>query len=192
MRSLLIRLHTWVGLFNFTALLVFAITGIAVTWPHQPRPAETTVLEYAPAGDLTDAEVARDLFERLALPLTGEVPEWALGRDAQNRLTFQFYTPNGPHRVTVLEPERQVRIEHARTSFGQFMNLMHSTTLWWSAADWRIRLWAVYVDLSVFSLLFMTLTGVWLWITSRPRLWWAWSAVAAGTGIVAVLWMAMR
>jgi hypothetical protein len=197
MIEILKRFHMWVGLFNLTALIVFATAGIHVSLSPAPRerrepPAEVRETEYRAPQDLTDKQVADDLYARLALPMAGPVPTWALQRDAQHRLVLSFHSPNGVFRVTVLENEGKVRVEHARNSLGEFMNLMHATTLYHSPPDLRVRLWALYVDLSIFSLAFMAVTGVWLWLAARSRLWWARASFAMGTGLFALLWFVTR
>lgn len=193
MTELLRRLHIWVGLFNLTVLIVFAATGIAVTlYDRVPASTEVRVIDYEPRGHLTDKEVADELFRRLAIPLAAPIPEWALHRNDQNALVLAFYSPNGVHRVTVLEEQRQVRVEQARNSLGEFMNAMHSATFFSAPADLRLTLWGVYIDLSIFSLLFMAVTGVWLWLASRPRLWWARASFATGAGLFIALWFVTR
>ncbi len=193
MTTLLKRVHIWIGLFNLTVLIVFAVTGIAVTFPTAGHDApEARLLPYEAPGGFTDKQVADDLFEKLQLPLTGPVPSWAVSRNDQNVLVLDFHGPNGPHRVTVLEKEKRVRIEHAKNGIGEFMNGMHSKTLYGSQPDLRVRLWALYIDLSIFSLMFMAVTGTWLWLTSRPRLWWAQASFGVGAGLFVALWIATR
>jgi len=194
MTETLKRVHMWVGLFNLTVLIVFATAGIHVTLLPGPGArsepaAEIREIEYRAPQELTDKQVADDLYARLALPAVGPIPKWALKRDEQNRLVLSFESPNGVHRVTVLEQEHKVRVEHARNSLGEFMSLMHSTTLYHSQPDLRVRLWALYVDLSIFSLMFMAASGPWLWLASRPHLWWARASFAAGAGLFVFLWL---
>jgi hypothetical protein len=193
MTELLKRLHLWIGLFNFTALIVFACTGIFVTLPRTagPNPIVRTLDYEAPAG-FSDQEVADHLHATLALPLVGPIPEWAVHRNEQNLLVLEFNGPNGVHRATLLEDVGKVRIEHARSSLGEFLDTMHATALSHSSPDLRVRLWAIYVDLSIFSLMFMTATGVWLWLASRPKLWWARASFGAGAGLFLLLWFVTR
>lgn len=197
MTELLKRLHIWVGLFNFTILIVFALAGLHVTFQpapaHREEPAQTSrEVPYRAPADMTDKQIADDLFEKLDLPLTGPIPDWAVARNAENVLVLNFHTVNGRHRVTVLEAEEKVRIEHARSSLGEFLVIMHATTLYHTNPDIRMVLWSIYVDLSIFSLLFMVLTGIWLWLKTRPKLWWAQASFAAGTAVFALLYLAMR
>lgn len=191
MKRVLKRLHAVVGLFALTSLIVFAATGLAVTIPLGQIPTARVVDYEAPSG-LSDKDVADDVLRMLKLPLVSPLPEWAVHRNAQNVLVLEFFSPNGTHKVTVLEAEKQVSIEHARSSLGEFMNAAHSTTFYGSHADLRIRLWALYVDCSIFSLLFMLITGPWLWLASRPGLWWAQASFVAGAGLFVGLWYVTR
>jgi hypothetical protein len=180
----------WVGLFNLTVLIVFAVTGLEATiWPAVTASSDVRFVPYEAPGDFSDADIAADVYETLDPPMSGPIPEWALQRNATNALVLDFYSPNGVVRVTVLEPERQLRVEQTRHSLGAFMSAMHVTTWFTSPPDLRVRLWGLYVDLSIFSLLFMAVTGVWLWLASRPRLWWAQASLAAGSGAFALLWL---
>jgi hypothetical protein len=194
MTDFLKRLHIWVGLFNLTALAVFALTGLWAVIPDlaMPDPAGTFTLPYTPPGTFTDQQVADDLFERLRLPLAGRVPEWAVRRNDANVLVLSYNSVNGAYVVTLDEPGHQAVVSHRRNRLGAFLSQAHSTTLYRAEPDLRVRLWALYMDLSIAGLLFMTATGLWLWLTSRPRLWWAWAAFAGGAGLFAVLWMVTR
>jgi hypothetical protein len=197
MTELLKRLHIWIGLFNFTILIVFALAGLHATImpapAQRPTPAIVTrEVEYETPPDFTDAQVADDLYRKLELPLVGPIPEWAIGRNAENVLVLEFHSPNGVHRATVLEEQKKVRIEHSRTTTGEFLNVMHATTIYHSTPDWRVRLWSLYVDLSIFSLLFMVATGMWLWLATRPKLWWAGASFGAGTALFAFLYAVIR
>lgn len=195
MTEFLRRIHIWVGLFNLTVLIVFAAAGIHITLLPAPaaraRPAEAVrEVAYTVPPGFTDKQVADDVHARLRLPLTARIPQWALERDARNHLVLTFFGPNGNHRVTVVEEDHRLQIAHARSSVGEFLSMMHGTTFVGVAPDLRLRLWALYVDLSIFSLLFMAGSGTFLWLASRPRLWWAWGSFGLGTGLFAFLWWA--
>ncbi|HKT10663.1 MAG TPA: hypothetical protein VJW77_02435 [Terriglobia bacterium] len=56
-----------------------------------------------------------------------------------------------------------------RTNVWAYFNNLHSTTLHDRPYDWRIRWWAYYNEFAVWALLVMALTGVYLWLASRPR-----------------------
>jgi hypothetical protein len=186
------RLHILVGLFNLTALCVFAIAGITETFPSGVRRAETRTVDYEAPRGLDDRQVADDFVSKQQIPLIGPLSGRSVHRNDENLVTFDFASTNGPGKVTILEPQRQARIELTKLSFGRFMTEAHAATLRGSAPVLTMRLWALYVDCSIFSLLFMALSGPWLWLTSRPELWWARIALAAGVGAFALLWVMTR
>ena len=69
---------------------------------------------------------------------------------------------------------------------------MHSTTRVIGRTDARMTLWALYINISIAALAFMAITGPWLWLLSRRRLWWARFTLAAGVAVVGALWVAIR
>jgi hypothetical protein len=186
------RLHILVGLFNLTALCVFAIAGITETFPNRERRADSRIVDYEAPRGLDDRQVADDFVSHQQIPLIGRLAGSAVHRNDENLVTFEFASTNGPGKVTILEPQRKARIEVTRLSFGRFMTEAHAATLLGSAPVLTMRLWALYVDCSIFSLLFMALSGPWLWLTSRPELWWARIALAAGVGVFGLLWILTR
>jgi hypothetical protein len=199
MTDLLRRLHVWVGLLNLTILIVFAVAGINATILEQEDgedgkdgEEEARVVDYTPPGDLSDVEVAAHMHAALDLPYTRRIADWAIGRNGDGVLVLNFYSPNGVYRATLLEADRQVRIEHRRNSLGAFANQLHAYTSFGPGVDPRLRLWALYVVLSIASLLFMAATGLWLWLAARPSLWWARVSFVTGAGLFVLLWVVGR
>jgi hypothetical protein len=184
------RLHILVGLFNLTALAVFALVGITETFPNRERHAESRLVDFEAPSGLDDQQVAERLVSALQLPLIG--PVRGVHRNDRHVVEFEFYTTNGPGKAAVLEADRKARIDGTRLSFGRFMVEAHAASLRDAAPVLLMRLWAVYVDCSIFSLLFMATTGPWLWLASRPSLWWARALFAAGGGVFVVLWLFSR
>ena len=190
MTDVLKRLHILVGLFNLTAIAVFAVAGITETFPNGERRSESRLVDFVAPGGLDDQQVAERLISALQLPLIAPVQR--VHRNDQQVVEFEFYTTNGPGKAVVLETDRKARIDATRLSFGRFMVEAHAASLRGSAPVLLMRLWAVYVDCSIFSLLFMAITGPWLWLASRPDLWWARTLLVGGLGVFGVLWLFAR
>jgi len=195
--ALLRRCHIWTGLFAFTGLLVFAAAGLHVSFrPAGARRATAppAVSEIAFRADpaLSDEQLADRVHAELRLPLSQPLPASAVRRDRDHRLRLDFRTPNGVHRVTVLEEEGKLRIEHRANGLGEFLDLMHMRTFGRTPPAPAFRLWAAYVDLSIFALLFLALSGVWLWLESRPGARWAQGTLALGGALFAAVWWALR
>ena len=109
------------------------------------------------------------MYQFLNLPLTAPLPNFAIRRNANNDLVLDFYTPNGLRRAVVLEKERHIRLETQRSTLAAYLNNLHATTLNARSPDWRVRWWTYYNEFSVWSLIGMSVSGVYLWLASRPR-----------------------
>ncbi len=192
MNDVLKRLHILVGLFNLTAIVVFAATGIGETFPKREVTRETRLVDYEAPNGLDDQHLADHVVSTLQLPLMVPLPRGSVHRNAGNDLEFGFYSTNGNGKVTVLESQGKARIEMGRVPLRRFITEAHATTFMGSGPVLTVRLWALYVDCSIFSLVFMSVTGPWLWLVSRPNLWWARWAFRGGVVLFAVLWIVTR
>ena len=83
-------------------------------------------------------------------------------------------------------------LESHRASLRDYNGSAHATTVLHAAPDLRVRLWGAYVTFAIGALLFLSVSGVWLWLSSRPRLWWAWLLAGSGSGLVALVWAVTR
>lgn len=197
MNRWMIRIHMYTGLFNFTALILFGVVGVIATFlpPHAQRARPDPTVEHVDLvipGGLGDREVADHVQTALALPFTGPAPDWSLRRDDDHNLRFGLPTPARGYRVTVLEEQGRVRIETTQVATWQFLIHLHEMTPSRSAPGLWTRAWAWYVELSIWSLILMALTGVYLWLVSRPRHRWARACLAAGTLVFAVFYWVVR
>lgn len=182
-------IHTYLGLLNFTNFMVYGIAGLIVTLaPHdeKPRAAEVRFLSFTPPAAASDKAVADSVYALLRIPLTGPVPEWALQHDDQQHLLLNFYSLNGMTAVTVLPDQQRLRIEPHPSSLGRFLDGLHTVTPnEGTTRDARLGLWAYYNAFAMWSLLAMALSGLYLWLSTRPRL--TLALVASLTGALAFL-----
>lgn len=197
MHALIRKIHMYVGLLNFTILLVFGITGLNATFEQapaaRPKPDPLVKLEdYTPPPNATDKQVADDIHRSRITGFAHPIPEWALKRDKQKNLQLDFYSPNGMRRIVVLEKENKIRIENNPVGVWDFISRMHATTIRAEAIDWRMRLWTWYTEFSIWSLITMALSGLYLWLASRPSYKWAIVSFAVGSGSFLVLWVLTR
>ena len=197
MNSLVKKLHMYLGLLNCSILFVFGIAGLTATFrpaPENRRPPDSTARyeSFTVPPGLTDKQAADRVYEHLSLPLTAPVPNFAMRRDRDNNLAFNFYTVNGIDRVTVLEKENRLRIDTTRNTIWQYFDGLHTTTLRVASPDWRLRLWGFYNELAIWSLIAMAVSGVYLWLSSRPRFRAAQYSFAAGSGAFVLLYLLTR
>lgn len=179
------KIHMYLGLVNLSIVLVFGIAGLLATLRNQPgglRPRTGLRFEnYKIPESLTgDREVAEAVRARLNIPAVG----MNVQRDKENNLRCAFYTHNGPYFVTAFEKESRLEIAVHRSGMGSFFDNLHATASR-NAKDWRVQLWAVYNEISIWSLIAMAVSGVYLWLASRPGL--RWAQVSFATGSLAFL-----
>jgi hypothetical protein len=191
------KLHMYAGLLNLTILVVFGITGLLNTL--QPRPEDRRAIEpstefrdFTVPPNLDDIGAALASFHFLNLPTFDAPVKGDLRHDAANNLTFGLYGPSGVRVVTLLEKENRIRIESRRTNIWHYFDNLHATYPMARTTDLRVRMWSWYTEFSIWSLIFMSLTGVWLWLASRPRYLWAGVSFAAGSGAFLLLYALTR
>jgi len=198
MRDVLQKIHMYLGLLCWSILFVYGIAGLTATvfraGPPGPHFQSSTVRTetFVTPPNQTDKQVADAVWRTLKIPLTGPPPAYAIRRDDENNLLVSFWTTNGPITVTVLEPQRQLRIETHRNTVWAYFNNLHSTTVRDRPYDWRIRLWAYYNEFAIWALLAMALSGVYLWLSSRPRHLLAQAAVGLSVVSFLVLYILTR
>src|SRR5438445_5696254 len=159
----------YIGLLNFSNLIVFGIAGLAATfqgegWMGAGVPRYES---FTPPPGSTDRQIADLVFDRFHFRLADPVGDWAIHRDAAGKLPLEFWTVNGSHSVLYEPKQNRLRIQTSRNSLPSFLNGMHTVTeldQW----DWRMRAWAWYNHLAIWSLLAMAISGVYLWLASRP------------------------
>ncbi len=189
------KLHMYFGLLNFSILLVFGIAGLTATVHTHASPRATPVIttfDFRPPANIGDYEAAIAAFEFLKLPMATAPMVNGVRRDAANNVFFAVYTPNGARVVTLLEKEGKVQLDTRRESIWHFFDNLHGTTVNNRETDLRIRLWTWYNEFAIWSLIFMSATGVYLWLASRPRYRWAQVSFAAGSGIFVLLYAISR
>jgi hypothetical protein len=186
----------YTGLVNFTALFVFGVTGLLATFashPFQWRRPEPVIhyIPFDPPGGATDKQLADAAYDLVKPPLAGPPPPGAK-RNRNHDVEMTFYTPNGNTRVTVLENEKRLAITTHGLNAFQYLSTLHEMTPRNPSPDIRMRLWAWYNEAAIWSLVAMTLSGVYLWLATRPSHRWAQASLAVGTALCAPAGIAFR
>lgn len=194
MNAWLMKLHMYTGLLNFTILCVFGLAGLVVT-AESPDifrggsvPVTTTVPFRAPTS-ASDKEVGDLIGAQLQPRHAGKAN---VRRNAQHQLVADFYSVNGLVRATLIEPAGRLEIETRRNSIWRFFDNAHATTIQETATDWAPMVWSWYIELAIWSLMFMALTGTWLGLTTRWNYWWTKASFLAGTLGFAVFYMVQK
>ena len=131
-----------------------------------------------------------EILARSVHPAHAGEPEVA--RDSANQLVAEFYNVNGLVRVTLVAGEHRIRIETFRSNIWHFLDNAHATTIAGETRDGAVRAWAWYIELSIWSLMAMALSGLWLGLASRWRFVWTRVSIAVGCLAFGVLWWLER
>ncbi len=185
------KIHMYAGLLNFTILCLFGMAGLVVTAEapdifHAGNMPAVSSVPFRASPSASDKEVGAAIAEQLQPRHSGH-PN--VRRNAAHQLVADFYSVNGLVRVTVLEAEGMLRVETLRNSIWRFFDNAHATTIQETARDWAPSVWAWYIEISIWSLIAMALTGLWLGLASRWNLWWTKASFVAGTLAFAVFYM---
>jgi hypothetical protein len=187
------KIHTYTGLLNFSILLVFGIAGLTATvQPERRFRTDVEVVEFRPPANVSDLDAARAAHAFLRLPLSHMPGRNVVHRDAANNVVFNDYTVNGPRVLTLLENPGQIRIERQRNSIWHYFDNLHASTVGESSNDVLMRMWTWYTEFAIWSLIFMSMSGVYLWLATRPAYRWAQLSFAAGCGLFLALYVVTR
>jgi len=195
MHALFKKIHIYIGLLNFSNFIVFGIAGLASTFqggPDVKMISEPLRYErFVPQAGSTDKQIADQVLDHFRFPFAEPAPNWAIHRDAAGNLPLEFWTISGMHKVLYEPRENRLRVETMRNSLPLFLDGMHTVT---SAqqSDWRMRLWARCNNFAIWSLLWMAISGVYLWLASRPRYRIAQYSFAGGAAIFILLYAVTR
>lgn len=190
------KIHMYAGLLSFMAFSVWGLTGIqAIFLPRhgewQPPPISSQKeFPFEGAGNMDDKTLAKAVFQAAALTMVGGY--YDVHRDESGNLAFLAYSANGQRELTYLEKERRVRVVFRDSGLGEFLSSMHAGHSRRGAPDLSSQLWGYYNEFSTWAFLFMVLSGIYLWLATRPGMRWALILSGATIAVTTVLWVTTR
>ncbi len=190
------KIHMYAGLLTFTAFFVWGVTGIhAVFLPPPgrftpPDVASVREVPYNAAADLDDKQLGRKIFEAIEVPLAGG--HYNVHRDDHLNLAFNVFTVNGGREVTYLEDQGIVRIAHRRNSLWGYLSSMHTAHSRRHQLSVSAQAWGYFNEFSTWAFFFMTISGVYMWIATRPGLRWAQISFGGMAALTLLLWILIR
>lgn len=189
------RAHLYLGLVNLTMVLVWGITGTYATLSRgegREPPSSVRTVPYMPTRSATDREIAMEVFGLVKPPLAGTLPAMSMRRDPHKNLVVTFYRPGAVLDATVFEDQGQIRVEQHMANLASYFSGMHEVTMNPQRQSIGLRLWSYYTELSIWSLLVLALSGVLMWLLSRPLNRTAQLCFGGGMLLFFFLYMAVR
>lgn len=197
-------LHLYFGLFISPFVLVFAVSVFLLVHSWSPKSAAnssagTTASDLPLPADL-EAVSGRQRIDKLKpvlerLGVEGEVG-WVQHFPKQHRLIIPVTVPGRVTTVTLDVTKREASIERRTTGLADALVVLHMSP-GQHLADIRknwiyMRVWSWLADATVYLILFLTVSGLYLWYVLRAERRVGISLLAAGAlsffGIVYALW----
>jgi hypothetical protein len=190
------KIHMYAGLLSYMAFFVWGVAGIRAVFLPPPGgylPPEISAQREVPfeaPGDLDDEQLSQLLFKAAEIPMSGG--HYNVHRNEEGNLAFFVFTNNGRRDVTYLEEEQRIRVEIRQNGLVDFLSSMHAGHSRRGAPDLSARFWGVYNEFSTWAFFFMSLSGIYLWVATRPRLPWAQLSIGGAAAVFVILWVATR
>lgn len=166
-------LHLYAGLFSSPFVLLYAVSVILLNHPQKQGTdgvlTRTSATVRIPDSD-NSLDVAKDI--RRQLGLTGEIGYVNRNRERQ-RLSFPLELPGRKTLVRVDLATGEARIERAETGLGDAVNYLHKMPGPHNVAirgnAFFMRAWRWLADATVYLVLFLSASGVYLWLVLKAE-----------------------
>ena len=185
-------LHLYAGLFLCPFVLLFAISTVLLNHPSRSaqgkaEPKREVPVELPP-GEPGSIPHARAVLQNIGV--TGEM-DYVRHNEKSGRLLIPVSKPGESTRVEVDLRRKTATIEREERSLGDALNYLHKMPGPhnvrfrgnWVYMSW----WAVTADVVVYGLLFLTVSGLYLWWKIKGERAAGWALLAGGAATVALL-----
>lgn len=185
-------LHLYVGLFLCPFFLLFAISTLQLNHPRRPEPgippAKRHVTLTLPSGEPGSIPHAREILQRLGV--TGEMDYVRLNAKT-GKLFIPVSKPGASSRIEVDLKSGTATVEEEKRGLGEALNYLHKMPGPhnvrfrgnWLYLGW----WAVTSDAVVIGILFLTLSGLYLWWKMKAERLIGWVLLGGGAATVALM-----
>ena len=168
-------LHLYAGLFVSPFVLVYAISAVIlnhtyVPWGGEGVRVETRTVDVIISGDTNSLSVARQIRDQLEVP--GEIG--FVNRNRRNqRISFPIETPGVTTSVRVDLGSGEATLERKETGMWTGMVYLHKIPGPHNVSvrgNWiATKAWGWAADASVYLLLFVSVSGIYLWVVLRAE-----------------------
>jgi hypothetical protein len=171
------KLHYYSGLYLLLFLWLFAVSGLLLNhpqwsvanfWPQRQQERFERPVQLAAGA--SDIDRARSLMRQLGL--AGEI-EWTAPRQRPERFEFRVARPGRMASVGVNVATGVASVERISVNGWGVLNALHSFTGVRAGRPeatrdwWLTRLWSFSMDAACVGIVFMVLSGYWMWLRSR-------------------------
>ena len=174
------KLHIYAGLYFLVSIWLFSLSGLILNHPKwkfaefwEQRKQTPFQRSIVPPTQPLPFDQARDLKNQLGL--SGEL-EWNANRQTPGRLDFRVSGPKGFFEVKADLEKRIANVNKVEFNVWGTLNVLHHMKVVdpdnpEQPRNWVwTRLWGLSVDALSVGLIFMTLSGIYMWRGKRRGL----------------------
>ncbi len=162
------KLHLYTGLFISPFLLVYAVSTIYLNHSMRPKPvdeAQGTVPIQLSEG-IEGQDLVNSVLDQLGL--SGEIA--GRGQVRNNQTVIRIARPGTVKVVTVNLQNQEASIMERSTGLLGAINYLHFNPGLHRVPNWGItKFWGWLADTMVYITLFLTVTGVYLWMVMKAE-----------------------
>jgi hypothetical protein len=170
-KNYLLQFHIYLGLFCTPYLLIFALSSLSfnhVSSKEEFTPVKSERIAITLNEDSFDSPRALGEALRDSLHLMGWFIPWESHIDSAGFLV-NVRNLGRDFRMTGTWGIPEIELTANSTRFISMLKGLHGLHEEIPGAPWWINGWWLYQDLTVYSLLFWAMSGIYLWWVSKPR-----------------------
>jgi hypothetical protein len=160
-------LHFYFGLFISPFLVIFSVSTIMLNHGWKPVPQElVSTVSVQIDESLKGAQLVSDLTRQL--DLRGEVV--GNGKLRDNKTSFFVMRPGATRRVVVDMATRQAEITFKTFGFFDTLRYLHMNPGPHKPSNWFFgKMWGWLADTTVYLTLFLTVSGIYMWVVLKAE-----------------------
>jgi hypothetical protein len=171
MRRFILQLHLYAGLFCSAYLLVYGVTSLAFNhaWGAGAKAgaAREWRAEVAPPQAAEPQAMAEEIRDRLGL--MGWAPPGEVRGDGSTSLRFTVERPGKSYKIQWQRRQGLAQVRETRKGFWPVLKAMHGLRAPPPNANF-LHAWGWYTEITTFLVVFVALSGLYLWRARRIEL----------------------
>lgn len=184
------KLHLYAGLFISPFLLVYAVSTIYLNHSVRPKPVDEQLgtMPLQLEQDLEGMDLVNSVLDQLEL--SGEIV--GRGQIRNNQTTIRVARPGMVKVVTVNLEQQQATIMERSNGLLGAINYLHFNPGLHRVPNWGMtKFWGWLADATVYLTLFLTISGIYLWLFIKAERKIGWIMLGGGVASFVLIILAI-
>ena len=166
MKKLLLDIHLYLGLICAAYMVIYGISTMAFNHGWRSDPVEHTWNATIVVPDGLEGEVLGAAI-RDSLGLIGWIPPWRAVRKTEQGVRFSLNRPGRVYDVRLESESGEVQITESNRGLLSIIVSLHGLSRI-PGSTWAPS-WRVYTEISIWSMIFAAISGVYFWWVNVPE-----------------------